>query len=514
MIGLLNKDDAFERNQIRMKIILASSEIVPFAKTGGLADVCGALPRELEKLGHEVSVFMPMYRCVKESKSDKFNVESTDHRLEIPIGNRVEEGRLAKAIIPGSNVTLWLVCHDEYFNRDGLYGENGQDYQDNCERFTFFCRSVMESIRILNLQPDLIHVNDWQTGLIPALLKAEYHKNPVYEKIASLMTVHSLAYQGSFVSEKMLLTGLDWKHFNYEEMEFYGRLNLLKTGLVFADAINTVSPTYAKEIQTPEQGCGLESVLQHRAADVSGIINGIDGDDWNPAVDDLIAQKYDHDSWPAGKAACKAELQKLGRLHENPDVPLIGIVGRLATQKGWSLILPVMRRWLEDPHNHAQWVVLGTGDPDYHVVLSTLQQQYAGKLSVTLDFSNQLAHQIEAGSDLFVMPSEYEPCGLNQMYSMAYGTVPVVRKTGGLADTVVDASLETIGNGTTNGFSFTEFTPEALEHTLHRATRMYYEDKECWRQLVNKGMSQDWSWTASAKAYESLYSRLVGRPSA
>lgn len=493
-----------------MKIILASSEVVPFAKTGGLADVCGALPQELEKLGHEVNVFMPFYRCVKE-KSDVHHVESTGQRLEIPVGSLVEEGTLFKTKLPGSNVTVWLVGHDEYFNRSGLYGENGQDYEDNCERFTFFSRSVMESIRILELKPDLIHVNDWQTGLIPALLKCEYHQNPIYENIASLMTVHNLAYQGSFVADKMSITGLDWKHFIYEEMEFYGRLNLLKTGLAFADAINTVSPTYAEEIQTPEQGCGLEMVLQHRSADVSGIINGIDGNDWNPAVDELIPQKFDRDSWPAGKATCKAELQKYGRLHQNSDVPLIGIVGRLATQKGWSLILPVMRRWLEDPQNHAQWVVLGTGDPDFHVVLSTLQQQFAGQLSVTLDFSNQLAHLIEAGSDIFVMPSEYEPCGLNQMYSMAYGTVPVVRSTGGLADTVVDASLETLGNDTANGFSFTHFSAEALEHTLHRAMRMYYEDKQCWHQLVNKGMSQDWSWTASAKAYQTLYSRLIDK---
>ena len=493
-----------------MKIILASSEAVPFAKTGGLADVCGALPQELEKLGHEVNVFMPFYRCVKE-QSDKFQIESADQRLEIPVGHHVEEGQLFKATIPGSNVTMWLVGHDEYFDRHGLYGENGQDHQDNCERFTFYCRSVLESIRLLELNPDLIHVNDWQTGLIPALLKCEYQHNPIYKDIASLLTVHNLAYQGSFVADKMTTTGLDWKHFTYEEMEFYGRLNLLKTGLVFADAINTVSPTYAQEIQTPEQGCGLETILQHRAADVSGIINGIDGTDWNPAVDDLITRKYDRDSWPAGKAACKAELQKFGRLQQNPDVPLIGIVGRLATQKGWSLILPVMRRWLEDPNNHAQWIVLGTGDRDFHVVLSTLQQQFAGQLSVTLDFSNQLAHQIEAGSDIFIMPSEYEPCGLNQMYSMAYGTVPVVRKTGGLADTVVDANLETLGNGTANGFSFGHFSAEALESCLHRATRMYHEDKENWRQLVNTGMSQDWSWTASAKAYEALYERLIAK---
>ena len=493
-----------------MKIILASSEVVPFAKTGGLADVCGALPRELEKLGHEVNVFMPMYRCVTE-KSDTLEIQPSGLRLEIPVGNQVEEGALYRCNMPESAVTIWFVAHNEFFDRRGLYGENGQDHPDNCERFVFFSRAVLESIRLLELSPDLIHVNDWQTGLIPALLKCEYHRLPAYERIASLMTVHNLAYQGAFNAEKMSLTGLDWKHFNFEEMEFFNRLNLLKAGLVFADAINTVSPTYAKEIQTPEQGCGLESVLQHRASDLSGIINGIDGSEWNPATDSLISQNYDRDSWPAGKAACKQELQTFGRLAPNADVPLIGIVGRLATQKGWSLILPVMRRALEDPNNHAQWIVLGTGDPDYHVVLSTLQQQFPGQLSVTLDFSNQLAHQIEAGSDIFLMPSEYEPCGLNQMYSMAYGTVPVVRRTGGLADTVVDASLATIDDRTANGFSFSEFLPEALDRCLQRAIRMYYEDKPCWQQLVNTGMDRDWSWSASAKAYESLYAKLIRR---
>ena len=487
--------------------MLASSEVVPFAKTGGLADVCGALPIELEKLGHQIDVFMPHYRCVA---ADKFQIESAKCDLEIPIGKHVEDGSLSVTQLPGSNVKLWLVGHNDYFDREGLYGENGQDYQDNCERFTFFCRGVMESIRLLDLRPDLVHVNDWQTCLIPALLKLEYHNNPLYEKIKSLITVHNLAYQGSFPPEQMTVTGLDWKHFNWEEMEFFGQLNLLKTGLVFSDAINTVSPTYAQEIQTPQQGCALESILQHRSDVLSGIINGIDDQQWNPAVDELIAQKFDRDSWPAGKAACKSALQREFRLRDVPDAPMIGIVGRLATQKGWSLILPVMRRWLEDESNRAQWAILGTGDPDYHTVLSSLQQQFPNRLALTLGFSNELAHKIEAASDMFVMPSEYEPCGLNQMYSMAYGTVPVVRKTGGLADTVIDASLETLGNGTANGFSFSDFSVEALDQALHRAARMYREDKDNWRGLVNRGMGHDWSWRASAKAYESLYESLIG----
>ncbi len=487
--------------------MLASSEVVPFAKTGGLADVCGALPGEMEKLGHQIDVFMPHYRC---ANADQFDIETTDYKLEIPIGNHVEEGTLAAVRLPGCNVKLWLIGHNDYFDRDGLYGENGQDYQDNCERFTFFCRGVLEAIRLLDLRPDLIHTNDWQTSLIPALLKLEYHHNPLYENIKSLITVHNLAYQGSFDSGQMTVTGLDWRHFNWEQMEFFGRLNLLKTGLVFADAINTVSPTYAQEIQTPEQGCGLESILQHRAQDLCGILNGIDDRQWNPAIDELIAQQFDLNSWPAGKAACKTALQQQFRLHQDAGAPLIGIVGRLATQKGWSLILPVMRRWLEDENNRAQWAILGTGDPDYHAVLSSLQQRFPKRLALTLGFSNELAHQIEASSDMFVMPSEYEPCGLNQMYSMAYGTVPVVRKTGGLADTVIDASLETLGNETANGFTFEDFSVEALDQTLQRAARMYYQDKENWRGLVNRGMSRDWSWSASAKTYESLYAKLIG----
>lgn len=489
-----------------MKILMASSEVVPYAKTGGLADVCGALPGELEKLGHEVVIFMPLYQCVLE-KSDDLN--KLDIQLEIPIGNKVEPAQLRTSKLTGTNVSIYFVEHSDYFDRSGLYGESGRDYPDNCERFTFFCRTILEAVRVLEIAPDIIHLNDWQTGLVPALLETEYRSNPIYENIASLITVHNLAYQGSFSGESMWLTGIDWKYFNWTQMEFYGSLNLLKTGLVFSDAINTVSPTYAKEIQTHEQGCGLEMVLQHRSEDLFGILNGIDPKIWNPALDPFIAKQFDPDSWPVGKAACKAELQYEHRLEVNAGRPLIGIIGRLASQKGWSLIIQVMSAWLEDPKNEAQWIVLGTGDPDFHAALSSLHQSYANQLSVTLDFSNELAHKIEAGSDIFLMPSEYEPCGLNQMYSMAYGTVPVVRRTGGLADTVVDADLKSLENKTANGFSFEAFSAEAVDSTLRRAIRMYYEDKECWRQLVNTGIDTDWSWTASAKAYESLYQKTI-----
>lgn len=495
-----------------MKIVLASSEVVPFAKTGGLADVAGALPRELEKLGHDVTVFMPAYRCIYNPAQP---IEPTPTEFEIPVGSQIEMGRLLKSSLPDSQVTVYFVDHSDYFDRAELYGEGGSDYKDNCQRFTFFSRAVLESIRILELHPDVIHVNDWQTSLIPALLKCEYVEHPSFEKTSSLITIHNLAYQGAFEQDKMAVTGLDLKYFNWQQMEFYGNLNLLKTGIVFADSINTVSPTYANEIQEQEQGCGLEGVLQQRADRLSGILNGIDVAEWNPATDELIPAMYgsdfDLEIGNPGKAKCKQQLQVEAKLDPIPDVPLIGIVGRLATQKGWSLILPVLKQYLDSVD--AQWVILGTGEPDYHHVLTSFHRSYPHKLGLTLGFSNEYAHRIEAGADIFVMPSRYEPCGLNQMYSMAYGTIPVVRRTGGLADTVVNATHETSENETANGFSFDEFSPAALQSTLARALRLYNDHRPAWNQLIQTGMKRDWSWNSSAKQYEELYRETMVRGS-
>ena len=491
-----------------MKIILASSEVVPFAKTGGLADVCGALPGELANLGHDVAVFLPGYRCV--SRVDT-KIQALPVELELPIGDKLEKVQISKAKLPNSSIDVYFVMHSDYYNRDGLYGDQDGDFEDNCERFVLFGRAVLESIREFDLQPDLIHVNDWQTGLIPALLKTEYCENPLYRDIASLITIHNLAYQGVFSADSQSITGMDPKYFNWEQMEFHGQLNLLKTGIVFADAINTVSPTYAREIQTVEQGCGLEEVLQNRSDRIFGIINGIDPNDWNPATDSHLQHHFTADFDPTvgseGKALCKQALQVEANLEGRPDVPLIGIVGRLASQKGWSLILPVLRDWLE--HVDAQWVILGTGDPDYHDVLTSLHRSHPNKLSLALDFSNPYAHRIEAGADLFVMPSQYEPCGLNQMYSMAYGTIPVVRRTGGLADTVTNADNETIDNKTATGFSFSDYSVEALNETLHRAMHVFHNQKNVWRQMMINGMTTDWSWTNSAKKYEQLYHKTI-----
>ena len=495
-----------------MKVVLASSEVVPFAKTGGLADVAGALPRELEKLGHDVAVFMPAYRCIGSSAQV---IEPTQIEFVIPVGKQVESGRLLKSNLPNSQVAVYFVDHPEYFDRASLYGADGSDYEDNCERFTFFSRAVMESIRILELDPDIVHCNDWQTGLIPALLQCEYREHPSFQKVVSLITIHNLAYQGAFGHEKMAVTGLDAKYFNWRQMEFYGRLNLLKTGIVFADSISTVSPTYAEEITSPDQGCGLQGVLQSRADRLTGILNGIELSEWNPESDQHIAatfgSEFDLGVGNPGKAKCKHALQVEARLDPNPDVPLIGIVGRLATQKGWSLILPVLREYLDSVD--AQWVILGTGEPDYHHVLSSLHRSYPHKLGLALGFSNEYAHRIEAGADIFVMPSRYEPCGLNQMYSMAYGTVPIVRRTGGLADTVVNATHETIDNQTANGFSFDEFTAVALQATLAKALRVYNDHRPIWNQLAQTGMRRDWSWGSSAKEYVQLYRQTALRGS-
>ena len=487
-----------------MKIVYVSSEAVPFAKTGGLADVGGALPRELERLGHQVTVFLPAYRA---AKNCGLRIRETETEFVVPVGSKLVSGRLLTSHLPDSNVTVYLVDQPEYYDRPQLYGEAGADYPDNCERFVFFCRAVLESIRVLGLEPDIVHANDWQTGLIPTYLKTEFAGTPPYDDITSVYTIHNMAYQGHFWHWDMLLTGLDWKYFNWREMEYFGQLNLLKSGIVFSDYLTTVSPTYAKEIQTVEQGCGLEGVLQNRADVLTGILNGIDTSVWNPASDPNITAKYTKKDWQAGKRACKAALQKQLKLEIHPDRPLIGIVGRLATQKGWSLIIPVMRQWLATID--AQWVILGTGQPEFEAALSQLQKKYPKKLSVNLKFANPLAHQIEAASDIFLMPSQYEPCGLNQLYSMAYGTIPVVRRTGGLADTVVDANANNVEKKLATGFCFDAFLSESLEQALARTVCCYGGSRTVWNQIVEQGMSRDWSWSASALAYESMYERAV-----
>lgn len=489
-----------------MNIVLISSEVVPFAKTGGLADVCGTLPIELERLGHQVSVFLPAYRSIWQSQR---TIDITPVKLAIPVGSRTIEGGLLRSELPNSRVPVFLVDQPAYFDRPALYGEGNEDFPDNCERYVFFCRAVLESIGSLQLQPDILHCNDWQTGLIPALYETEFRLRKGYPTAATLMTIHNLAYQGQFWHWDMELTGIDWKFFNWRQMEFYGQLNLLKTGIVFADAISTVSPRYAEEIQTAEYGCGLEGVLRHRSDSITGILNGIDVLEWDPARDPYLSARYDKNQWRQGKAACKTALQQELGLRISPTQPLVGSIGRLASQKGWALILPVLEKWLQ--HGDVSWAVLGSGDWEYHQALEDLARRFPDKLGLRLEFANELAHRIEAGADLFLMPSRYEPCGLNQLYSLRYGTLPVVFQTGGLADTVVDATDANVREKTANGFSFDEFSADALDATLRRAVDTHHGKPGWWDQMVVRGMSQDWSWAKSAAKYESLYQQILAK---
>ena len=494
-----------ERENPRFNVLLATSEAIPFAKTGGLADVCGALPRALAELGHQPAVIMPAYR---QALASGVPLEQTGIELNIPIGAKTVSGRLLKSRLPGNDVPVYLVQQDQYYDRPELYTVDGKDYIDNCERYVFFCRAVLQAIRLLELKVDILHANDWQTGLIPAYLKIEYRNKPGYEQIATLFTIHNLAFQGQFWHWDMLLTGIDWKYFNWQQMEFFGHLNLMKTGLVFADSINTVSPRYAQEIQSSPLGCGLEGVLSQRRKVLSGIINGVDYGEWNPATDPHLPANYTLETVKPGKARCKAALQQELGLDARPDVPLVGFVGRLTDQKGVDLVATVIQQWVHT--NDQQWVILGTGEPRYHQLFQRLADLYPRKVAVRLEFSNALAHRIEAAADMFLMPSSFEPCGLSQLYSLKYGTVPVVRATGGLADTIVDSTPETLATRTANGFSFREYSALALSDTLRRAWDAYAKGP-LWDQLIATGMQQDWSWNRSARQYAALYEETQAR---
>jgi starch synthase len=487
-----------------MNVVFVASEAVPFAKTGGLADVAGALPRALEKQGHSTVLFMPCYRRVWSAGPELID---TGLNLRIPVGAGWVEGQVYESRLPGSSVLVYLIGQSSYFDRNGIYGFDGKDYTDNCERFVFFNRAVLHTIEALHLQPDVIHCNDWQSGLIPVYLKTIYQLVPELASTGTLHTIHNLAYLGLFWHWDMALTGLDWQLFNWRQLEFYGRLCFMKAGLVFADMLSTVSPTYAREIQTPGLGSGLEELLRFRQADLRGIVNGIDAEAWNPRYEPMLAARYDTDTVAALKPVCKAWLQRKAGLVEHPAIPLFAQIGRLDPQKGWDLLADVADPLLE---RGAQLVVLGEGHPKYHNLLQDLARRHAGKFWAYPGFSDDLAHQIEAGADVFLMPSLFEPCGLNQLYSLAHGAVPVVRATGGLADTVIDATPQTLADGIATGFVFDDATPQALWSTIERVLALWH-DRETWLKLMKTGMNTDWSWERSAREYVRLYEQIKSR---
>ncbi|MFH0839897.1 MAG: glycogen synthase GlgA [Candidatus Omnitrophota bacterium] len=481
-----------------MKILLASSEVVPFSKTGGLADVAGTLPYALKDAGDcDVRVIAPFYKMTKDKKINMKKVADVD---EPALFGGLERFSLLEYESKG--VKFYFTEHDGYFNRDALYGAPGGDYEDNAKRFSFFSKSILAASVHLGFHPDIIHLNDWQTALVPLYKNVYFDEAHPLTKAKVLFTVHNLAYQGLFGPEVLQEIGVPEEFFTMYALEFYGKLNFMKSGILYSDAISTVSKRYAREILTPEYGCGLEGLLTTRKEDLYGILNGADYENWNPEHDTLIPVNYGPKSMEK-KADCKKELMKQMKLSLSVKSPLLGYVGRLAEQKGIDLMAGIVSDVLRQG---AGFALLGTGDAKYERIFADLAKKYPGKLGIRIGFDNKLAHLIEAGLDIFLMPSRYEPCGLNQMYSLKYGTVPIVRSTGGLDDTIIDYSSDT-ENG--NGFKFDNADLCDFLETVKKALKLFKNEKK-WRELQLRGMNADFSWKRSAREYLALYKKMIG----
>jgi len=491
-----------------MQIAMVASEVAPFSKEGGLADVLGSLPAALGALGQAVCVISPLYRGVREAAA----------RLGLPF-DRVENGSFTvpmgdmeapcvawRSRLPETDVTAYFLQNDRYYDRDGYYtnASDHSDFQDNSERFIFLSRGALEMCRAIGLRPDIIHSHDWPTGLVPIYVRYIYPSD--FPDTATVFTIHNLAYQGIFWHWDMKLAGLPWSLFTWKMLEYYSNMSFLKAGLVGADVLTTVSKTYAREIQTEEYGCGMHGVLQERAADLYGIVNGIDVAVWDPERDPLIPARYSAEDL-AGKHDCKRALQQRFGLPVRADVPLLGMVCRLVDQKGLDLLRDAMPQLMAAD---LQLAVLGVGEPVYHGFLRRTAEQYPERLGVCLEYDDGLAHLVEAGSDMFLMPSRFEPCGLNQLYSLRYGTVPVVRAVGGLADTVVDQGESSAPSAGATGFTFADYTGDALLLAVRRAVTAYGH-RDAWLALMRNGMRQDWSWKRSASEYAQVYAEAMRR---
>ena len=485
----------------KLNILIAASEVVPFAKSGGLADVAGALPKALRALGHDVRVVMPRYYIVDK---EKYGLKPLEGSLGVPMGSMGEAwAGVLEGVLPGSDVPVYFIEHEGFFGRKGLYDEDGKGYGDNDNRFIFFSKAVMQLAKKLHFRPDVIHANDWHTAAIPVLLNTTYAFDPDFKNTGTLLSIHNLQHQGKFYKGTMDVLGVGWEHFNANELEEYDGVNLLKGGIVHADAINAVSKKYAQEIRTPEFGWGLDRLIDDKAYKLYGILNGVDYDEWSPAVDSLIPQTFDMDDL-SGKEVCKAALQKQFNLPQRSDVPVIGLVGRLAEQKGITLLSAAIWNLME---LDIQIVLLGAGEKWAEHFFSDVASKYPEKFACYIGYQNDLAHQIEAGSDLFLMPSLFEPCGLNQIYSLRYGTLPIVRATGGLDDTIENYQSES-KSGT--GFKFYDATPEALSGTVKWAVDTWYHDRAGFDQLRRNAMKQRFDWKEAAKGYEDLYRHIIG----
>ncbi len=487
-----------------MKILFVSSEIAPFAKTGGLADVSGALPKALRNSGHDIRLVMPDYGTIDRKKYSIKN-ENDFPAIKIKVGNDFRNARLSSALLPNADVKIYFVGSEHYFNRPELYRnpKTNKDWTDNAERFIFFSKAVLEMISEFDWRPDIIHVNDWQVSLIPLFLRWPYQNNSVYRDIKTLLTLHNIAYQGLFAKDVLRLMNIeDALFYPGSSIEYWGKVNFLKIGILHSDIINTVSKTYAKEIQqSDELGCGLQGVLKQRSKDLYGIVNGVDYSIWSPECDKMIPINYGMENFDE-KAKNKQKLTQVNQLKYRPDIPVIGIISRLVDQKGFDLIDEIFEDLMK---MEIQFILLGTGDEKYHNKFNSYANKYPEKTGVNLLFDNQMAHLIEAGSDIFLMPSKYEPCGLNQIYSLKYGTVPIVRSVGGLKDTIINFDPKK-GNGT--GFAFKKYSGNQLLKTITKAVEMY-KDKPVWNKIIHNGMKKDFSWDQSAGQYGKLYSKLL-----
>ena len=486
-----------------LRILFVAAEVGPFARTGGLGDVIGALPKALAALGHDVRVVMPLYQQVRDGA---FPLTLVLPDLQVPetTGNRtaqVWQGFLPTQEDTAPAVPVYCIEQNDYFSRPGLYGDDNGDYPDNAARFTFFCRAALMLALRLEWFPQVFHCHDWQSALLPAYLRVFPWLDERLSAAATVYTIHNMAYQGTFPAWTFPVTGLPLSLFQPAGVEFLGYVNFMKAGLLFADALTTVSPTYAEEICTPEFGSGLDGVLRARRDALTGILNGADYTVWSPDHDPLITTRYDVTDL-AGKAACKRALLQTFHLPEDVDTPLIGMISRLVDQKGFDLVVAALDRLLA---LDVRLVVLGSGAQPYEEFLTTLSTRYPQKFAARLGFDNALAHQIEAGSDCFLMPSRYEPCGLNQIYSLRYGTIPIVRATGGLKDTITPFNATT-REGT--GFIFQQASGDALVTAVTEALGVF-TDRTAWLHLMRNAMAQDFSWHRSAAHYARLYTELV-----
>ena len=478
-----------------MKILFAASECVPFIKTGGLADVVGALAPVLAKEGHDVRVMVPLYSKIPESF-----VNEMTHVLdfEVTLGWRKQYCGIEK--LERDGVTYYFIDNKFYFGRSYIYGLGGDEY----ERFGFFCRAILNALPALDFQPDVIHAHDWQSGMVPALLKIQYAHLPFYSGIKTMFTIHNLQYQGIFgIREVQDVLGLGDSLWTDDQLECFGCANYLKAGLVYSDLITTVSPSYAEEIQTAYYGERLDGLLRARKHEVYGILNGLDVVDYDPSHDESIASKFSPEDL-SGKAACKEALQKEMNLTVDPDIPVIGMVGRLSSQKGLDLVDCVLGEIID---KNVQLIVLGMGESRYVNLFEWAQDAFKGRVASRFDMDSALAHRIYAGCDMFLMPSQFEPCGLSQMIAMRYGTIPIVRETGGLRDTVLSYNEY---NGEGNGFTFFNYNAHDMLYVIDRATDYYHQHKDVWKVLQERGMTTDFSWTRSADRYVQLYRGLIG----